>query len=75
MTGDVVVGAISPRYAILSDGGRQRILRLSWRTRNPGGAGGATANGNFNEDLDANNDDQSKPPPVLEPYEDPVGDG
>ena len=72
---DVVVGAISPRYAILSDGGRERILRLSWSTRNQGATGAGTGNGNGNDDLDASTDDPSKPPPILEAYVDPVGDG
>jgi type II secretory pathway component PulC len=77
VTGDVVVDAIAPRYAILSDGGRERILQLSWRTRNQraNAAGTGTVNGNFNDDLDANNDEPSTPPPVLEAYVDPVGDG
>ena len=68
---DVVVGAISPRYAILSDGGRERILRLSWSTREQGAIGA----GNGNGDLDASKDDPSKPPAILEAYVDPVGDG
>jgi hypothetical protein len=77
VTGDVVVAAISPQYAILSDGGRERILRLSWSRRNQGAivAGTDGGNDNDNEDLDASNDDPSKPPPVLEAYVDPVGDG
>jgi len=73
VTGDLVVGAISPRYAILSDGGRERILRLSWSTRKQGATGAATDNGN--DDLGASNDDPSQPPPILEAYVDPVGDG
>jgi hypothetical protein len=71
VAGDLVVGAISPRYAILSDGGRERILRLSWSRRSQG----ATGAGNGNDDLDASADDPSKPPPILEAYVDPVGDG
>jgi hypothetical protein len=62
-----------PRYAILSDGGREWILRLSWDTPRQGAAVAATDNGN--DDLKASDDDPSKPPPILEAYVDPVGDG
>jgi type II secretory pathway component PulC len=73
VTGDVVVDAVSPRYAILSDGGREWILRLSWDTPKPRATGAGTDNGN--DDLKASDDDPSKPPPILEAYVDPVGDG
>ena len=75
VTGDLVVAAISRQYAILSEGGRERILRLSWSTRKQGATVAATDSGNGNDDLDASNDDPSKPPPILEAYVDPVGDG
>ena len=75
VTGDVVVAAISRQYAILSEGGRERILRLSWSTRKQGATVAATDSGNGNADLDASNADPSKPPPILEAYVDPVGDG
>ncbi len=71
--GDVVVDAVLPQYAILSDGGREWILRLSWDTPKPGATGAGTDNGG--DDLKASDDDPSKPPPILEPYVDPVGDG
>jgi hypothetical protein len=73
VTGDVVVDAVLPRYAILSDGGREWILRLSWDTPRQGATGAGTDNGN--DDLKASDDDPSKPPPILEAYVDPVGDG
>jgi hypothetical protein len=73
VTGDVVVGAIFPQYAILSDGGRDRMLRMAWDARDPGGTVAGIDNGN--DDLQASDDDPSKLPPILEPYVDPVGDG
>jgi hypothetical protein len=46
---------------------------LSWDTPKPGATGAGTDNGD--DDLKASDDDPSKPPPILEPYVDPVGDG
>jgi len=73
VTGDVVVDAVLPQYAILSDGGREWILRLSWDRPKPGATGTGADSGN--DDLKASDDDPSKPPPILEAYVDPVGDG